>query len=105
MAKKRIYAFGANFLMDNQEGLLMDVRLTPDAGASERDAAPGTRRITVVSDRGYDTRGSCAERRKSWVTPHVAQKHGSAIDQRTTRHAGYRISQQSKERIEKSSAG
>ena len=38
------------------------------------------------------------------VTPHVAQnagrRGGSAIDQRTTRHAGYRISQKKRKRIE-----
>jgi hypothetical protein len=38
------------------------------------------------------------------VTPHVAQNDkrpgGSAIDGRTTRHAGYRISQRKRKRIE-----
>jgi IS5 family transposase len=38
------------------------------------------------------------------VTPHVAQNvtrpGGSAIDGRTTRHAGYRISQRKRKRIE-----
>jgi hypothetical protein len=49
--------------MDNREGLVVGVRLTPADGASERDAAlemleavPGVRRITVGADRGYDTR-------------------------------------------------
>ena len=38
------------------------------------------------------------------MTPHVAQNHtragGSAIDGRTTRHAGYKISQRKRKRIE-----
>ena len=38
------------------------------------------------------------------VTPHVSQNlkraGGSAIDQRTTRHAGYEISQRKRKRIE-----
>jgi len=38
------------------------------------------------------------------VTPHVSQNHaqpgGSAIDARTTRHAGYKISQRKRKRIE-----
>ena len=49
--------------MDNREGLVVDVLLTPAAGAAEREAAldmlaraPGQRRITVGADRGYDTR-------------------------------------------------
>jgi hypothetical protein len=40
------------------------------------------------------------------VTPHVAQNEkrpgGSAINARTTRHAGYQISQQKRKRIEES---
>ena len=40
------------------------------------------------------------------VTPHVAQNDkrpgGSAINGRTTRHAGYQISQQKRKRIEES---
>ena len=40
------------------------------------------------------------------ITPHVAQndkrRGGSAIDARTTRHAGYAISQQKRKRVEQS---
>ena len=45
--------------MDNREGLVVDVRLTPAAGTSEREAAlemleavPGAGRITVGGDPG-----------------------------------------------------
>ena len=39
--------------------------------------------------------------RRRTLTPHVAQKvKGSAIDGRTTRHAGYAISQQKRKLIE-----
>ena len=62
--KEARLCFGAHVLMDNREGLVVDLRLTPADGAGERDAAvemlasaPGTRRITVGADRGYDTRG------------------------------------------------
>ena len=34
------------------------------------------------------------------VTPHVAQKQGSAIDRRTTRHDGYLLSQRARERVD-----
>ena len=34
------------------------------------------------------------------MTPHVAQKKNSAIDGRTTRHAGYQVSQQKRKRVE-----
>ena len=76
-------------------GRVVDVRLTPANGTGERDAAlemlasvPGTGRIAVGADRGYDTRGFVRGCRKLRVTPHVAQKQRSAIDGRTTRQRG-----------------
>ena len=105
--KEARLCFGAHVLMDNREGLVVDLRLTPADGAGERDAAvemlasaPGARRITVGADRGYDTRGFVRECRNLKVTPHVAQKQRSAIDRRTTRHDGYRFSQRARKRIE-----
>ena len=41
-----------------------------------------------------------AEARNVEATPHVAQKQRSAIDGRTTRHAGYEISQRKRKRVE-----
>ena len=93
--------------MDNREGLVVDVRLTPADGAGERDAAvemlasaPGTGRITVGADRGCDTRGFVISCRNLKVTPHVAQKQRSSIDGRTTGHDGYRVSRRARKRIE-----
>ena len=61
--KEARLCFWAHVLMDNREGLVVEVRLTPADGARERDAAletlasaPGTRRIPVGADRGYDNR-------------------------------------------------
>ena len=52
----------------------------------------GNNRVTVAADRAYDTKDFVAECRNMQVTPHVAQNlkriGGSAIDERTTRHAG-----------------
>ena len=97
----------AHVLMDNREGLVVDVRLTPADGAWEGQAAlvmpaavPGAARITVGADRGYDTRGLVKECRSLKVTPHVAQKERSAIDRRTTRHEGYRFNQRVRKRVE-----
>lgn len=105
--KEAKLCFGAHVLMDNREGLVVDVRLTPAAGTWERDAAlemlgsvSGARRITVGADRGYDTKRFVAVCRKSKVTPHVAQKRRSAIDGRTTRHEGYQWSQRVRKRVE-----
>ena len=61
-------------------------------------------RATLAADKAYDTRDMVAELRGMNVTPHVAQNTkrsgGSAIDERTTRHPGYKISQQKRKRIE-----
>ncbi len=58
-------------------------------------------RITLGADKGYDVQDFVNELRSMNVTPHLAAKaKGSAIDGRTTRHAGYAISQRIRKRIE-----
>jgi len=97
-------------ITENRNGLVVDVRLTQATGTAERDAAvemlaykPESRRITVGGDRGYDTKGFVAALRNLQVTAHVAQNtsgRSSAIDERTTRHGGYAISQRKRKRVE-----
>ena len=56
---------------------------------------------TLGADKAYDVKAFVEEMRSRQVTPHVAQKtKGSAIDGRTTRHAGYRQSLKIRKRIE-----
>ena len=84
--------------MENRNGLIVDTELTRADGYAERAAAltmierhaPGsTRRLTLGADKGYDTSDFVDDLRAMCVTPHVAAKaKGSAIDGRTTRHAG-----------------
>ena len=60
-------------------------------------------RITLGTDKAYDTADFVAEMRRQGVTPHVTQnnkRRRSAIDGRTTRHAGYKVSQRVRKRIE-----
>jgi hypothetical protein len=68
------------------------------------EQVPGDGRITVGSDKGFNTREFAAECRDMNVTPHLARNSaragGSAIDARTTRHAGYAVSQKKRKRIE-----
>ena len=67
------------------------------------EALGGTRRITLGTDKNYDTQGFVAEMREMNVTPHVAQNdtnRSSAIDGRTTSHPGYGLSQIKRKRIE-----
>jgi transposase len=109
--KEAKLSYSGNLLVENGNGLIVDAEVFQANGTAERDAAlvmmeklPGTKVVTVGGDKGFDTRGFVAECRNLRVTPHVAQNHtrpgGSAIDARTTRHAGYRISQRKRKRIE-----
>ena len=62
------------------------------------------RRIRVAADKAYDERGFVARLRELGAVPQVAQYTGqrsSAIDGRTTRHAGYRQAQGARRHIEK----
>ena len=98
--------------MEHRSGLIVDPTVTPADGHGERDAAlvmleqrPGRHRITVAADKAYDTRDFVANLRAMHVTPHVAQytvsaHRGSAIDGRTTCHAGYAISQRKRKLVE-----
>lgn len=96
-------------LMENRSGLAVDCIVTPATGTAEREAAlkmlaEAPQAKTVGGDKGYDVADFVAACREQGVTPHVAQnlKHsgGSAIDGRTTRHAGYALSQTIRKRIE-----
>ena len=106
--KEAKLVFMAHALMDNRHGLVSDFRLTEANGIAERDAAldmlmriPGSRRLTVGADGGYDSRDFVTECRDLNVTPHVAQKkRWSAIDGRATCHEGYRSSQKVRKRLE-----
>jgi transposase len=106
--KEAKLSYNGNVLMENRNGLVADVQVLPATGTAEREAAlmmvgtiEGTDAVTVGADKGYDTREFVAECRQMNATPHVAQKaRHSAIDGRTTRHAGYAISQVRRKRIE-----
>jgi transposase len=105
--KEAKLSYCGNVLMENRNGLVADVETMQADGTAERDAAvvmiasvPGDDRVTVGADKGYDTKGFVADARALNVTPQVAQKKHSAVDGRTTRHEGYRISQQKRKRVE-----
>src|SRR5947209_6863714 len=104
-------AYCGNVLIENRNVLVVDAELLQANGTAERDAAllmaeriEGGKRVTVAADKGYDTKEFVQEIRGMNVTPHVAQndkrRGGSAIDGRTTRHAGYKVSQVKRKRIE-----
>lgn len=103
--------YGVHHVVENRNHLIVAVGVEPAASVTERAAAiellkpvAKDRVITVGGDKGFDTRGFVRQCREQGITPHVAQntarKGGSAIDERTTRHAGYAISQRKRKMIE-----
>jgi transposase len=102
--------YTGHVLMENRNGLAVGSCVIPASGHAERAAALellGARdregRVTLGADKGYDTRDFVAAVRLLGVTPHVAQNttnRASAIDGRTTRHAGYAVSQHRRQRVE-----
>ena len=104
-------------LMENRHGLAVGGGISQATGTAERETAlelvdghyRGRRRITLGADKAYDVTQFVHDLRDRLVTPHIAidghvsktGKHRkTAIDARTTRHAGYDISQCCRKRIE-----
>ena len=109
--KEAKLSYSGNLLVENRNGLIVSSLVWEATGTAEPLAAmamlqqiPGNRRVTVGGDKGFDTAEFVRECRNMGITPHVAQnlgrRGGSAIDSRTTQHAGYRISQKKRKRIE-----
>ena len=105
-------------LMENRHGLAVGGGVTQATGTAEREAAlalldarPGRsrRRVTLGADKAYDVTKFVEDLRARRVTPHIAvnghitksgKRRKTAIDKRTTRHAGYAVSQRCRKRIE-----
>jgi transposase len=108
--KEATLSYSGHILMENRNGLVVDAAVRAATGTAEREAAvamaaqiPGDGRVTVGADKNYDTADCVEQLRSLGVTPHVAQnnkRRRSAIDQRTTRHPGYLISQRKRARVE-----
>ena len=100
-------------IVENRNGLVVAAMATQADGTAERDAGMlmvagvtkgGKRRITLGADKAYDTRDFVDTVRELRATPHVMQNNTnrrSAIDERTTRHSGYRVSLSKRWLVEK----
>jgi Transposase DDE domain/Transposase domain (DUF772) len=104
-------SYAGHLLMENRNALIADMELSSATGYAERETALTllrrlpirARRRTVGGDKGFDTRDFIAGCREIGVTPHVSQNTSnrrSAIDGRTTRHAGHVTSLRIRKRIE-----
>ena len=105
--KEAKLSYAGHVLMENRNGIAVNGQVTPADGRAERQAAvamveeiPGQQRVTLGADKGYDSKEFVQELRDHQVTPHLACKSTSIIDDRTTRHPGYAISQQKRKRVE-----
>ena len=109
--KEAKLCFLGHALMENRSGLVVGACLTPADGHAERVAALALiepyadrpRAITLGANKGFDAEDFVNELRAMKVTPHIAQNTSgrrSAIDGRTTRHAGYAVSLRIRKRIE-----
>jgi transposase len=105
-------AYTGNVLMENRNGLCVDITIAHATGFAERNEAlamldrrrgMGIAPKTLAADKGYDTSDFVHALRQRGITPHVAQNTNgrrSAIDRRTVRHPGYVLSQRIRKKVE-----
>ncbi len=104
-------SYGGHALMENRHGLCVDIEVR-SALETETEAAKGmlsrqarkrVRPTSLGADKGYHTKDFVAHLRKNQIAPHIARIEGRktpGLDARTTRHAGYAISQRKRKRVE-----
>jgi hypothetical protein len=86
----RLY-YTESVLMENRNGLMIDLRVGQAGGRAEcarglemLQEVHGSRRITVAGEKGYDTAAFVASCRALNVTPHVAQNERRPAARRLT---------------------
>jgi len=108
--KEAKLCFLGHVITENRNGLVVATETTLATGTAERDASvkmmkrvARAPRSTLGGDKNYDTQAHVKALRALGVTPHVAQNdtnRRSAIDDRTTTHTGYEVSQKKRKRVE-----
>ena len=104
-------SYGAHVLMDNRNGMCVDVQVrsavdTETAAAKDmlaRQAKKQVRPKTLGADKGFHSKGFVRDLRRCGIAPHIAMIQGRntpGLDRRTTRHAGYQVSQKKRKRVE-----
>lgn len=109
--KEAKLSYGAHCLMENRNGLVVSMLLT-QATVPEPEAAEALVRAWIESggsieslggDKGYHTKGFVLKLRELGIAPHLAMIAGRktpGLDGRTTRHAGYKMSQVRRKLVE-----
>jgi transposase len=110
--KEAKLCFSGHVLMENRQGLCVDLQIALATGTAERDAAlamlrrqarRGLQPCTLGADKGYHGRDFVRRLRHRRIRPHLAQvtgRHTPGLDARTTRHVGYALSQRIRKRVE-----
>lgn len=104
-------SYGGHVLMENRNGLCVDILVTESTQAEHRAARSmltraRRRRIhpkTLAADKGYHVKDFVAHQREHQIRPHIARiesRNTPGLDGRTTRTEGYRISQRKRKRVE-----
>lgn len=104
-------SYGGHVLMENRNGLCVDILVTESTQAEHRAARQlltraRRRRIhpkTLGADKGYHVREFVEHLRQHEIRPHIARienRKTPGLDGRTTRTEGYRISQRKRKRVE-----
>ena len=111
--KEARLCFGAHALMENRNGLLMDLKVTSATETTETKAAikileeKKKDRLmearSVGADKGYHNREFVSHLRQEEIRPHVAEvtdRKVKGLDGRTTSVCGYALSQRIRKRVE-----
>jgi len=104
-------SYGGHVLMENRNGLCVDLLVTESTQAEHRAARQlltraRRRRIhpkTLGADKGYHVREFIEHLRHHEIRPHIARienRKAPGLDGRTTRTEGYRVSQRKRKRVE-----
>jgi transposase len=106
-------SYSGHVLMENRNGLCVDIAIASATGTAERESAidmirrerqRGRRRMkTVGADKGYHASDFIKKLRRLKIKPHIAvreNKSAQGLDKRTTRHEGYTISQRKRKLVE-----
>lgn len=111
--KEAKLCFGAHVLMENRNGLCLDIKIANPVDVTEGEAALeliqkqkehlGVTPHTVGADKGYHNKTFVGGCREHGIIPHVAEiknRKVKGLDGRTTRTPEYQTSQRLRKRIE-----
>jgi len=107
--KEARMAFSAHVLMENRNGLCVDISVAEANGTAEctealklvrREKERGSRVKTLGADKGYDNQTFVPALKSEQITPHVAAKKHTAMDGRTLKSKSYQISQRCRKKVE-----